>query len=114
MLDIVDYENQIVDLEGKLKKAKNRKEIIVDRIKYVEVTNDTIKDLMLLNQINDTIIRSLEMIGTVKDSIIRNQQLVIQNDTVAIDALKSKIEEYRSIIMQQNKEVISERRKKTF
>lgn len=105
------YSNEIVSLEDQLNKAKNRKNSIVEKIKYVEVTNDTIRDLMLLN---DTIIRNLEMISSVKDSIILKQNLVIQNDQELQDHLKSEIEQRNSQIMQMNRELRTEKKKKIF
>lgn len=114
LLNISDLEDQIVDLEGKYNKAKNRKEILVEKVKYVEVTNDTIENLMLLNQVNDTIIRNLEKLEIVKDSIIQKQKLVIQNNEKTVDLLKDRIDRYNEIITKQNKELISERKKKTF
>ena len=101
-------------MEGKYNKAKNRKEILVEKVKYVEVTNDTIENLMLLNQVNDTIIRNLEKLEIVKDSIIQKQKLVIQNNEKTVDLLKDRIDRYNEIITKQNKELISERKKKTF
>lgn len=111
LLNEVDlYSNEIVSLEDQLNKAKNRKNSIVEKIKYVEVTND----LMLLNQANDTIIRNLEMISSVKDSIILKQNLVIQNDQELQDHLKSEIEQRNSQIMQMNRELRTEKKKKIF
>lgn len=112
LLNEVDlYTNEIVSLEDQLNKAKNHKNSIVEKIKYVEVTNDTIRDLMLLN---DTIIRNLEMISSVKDSIILKQNLVIQNDQELQDHLKSEIEQRNSQIMQMNRELRTEKKKKIF
>lgn len=112
LLNEVDlYSNEIVSLEDQLNKAKNHKNSIVEKIKYVEVTNDTIRDLMLLN---DTIIRNLEMISSVKDSIILKQNLVIQNDQELQDHLKSEIEQRNSQIMQMNRELRTEKKKKIF
>lgn len=108
------YSNEIVSLEDQLNKAKNHKNSIVEKIKYIEVTNDTIRDLMLLNQANDTIIRNLEMISSVKDSIILKQNLVIQNDQELQDHLKSEIEQRNSQIMQMNRELRTEKKKKIF
>ena len=115
LLNEVDYfTDEISSLESQLKKAKIHKETIVERVKYVEVTNDTIRDLMLLNQANDTIIRNLEKISSVKDSIILKQNLVIQNDSELQDHLKSEIEQRNSQIMQMNKELRTEKKKKIF
>lgn len=112
LLNEVDlYTNEIVSLEDQLNKAKNHKNSIVEKIKYIEVTNDTIRDLMLLN---DTIIRNLEMISSVKDSIILKQNLVIQNDQELQDHLKSEIEQRNSQIMQMNRELRTEKKKKIF
>lgn len=114
LLNEVDlYSNEIVSLEDQLNKAKIHKNSIVEKIKYVEVTNDN-RDLILLNQANDTIIRNLEMISSVKDSIILKQNLVIQNDQEIQDHLKSEIEQRNSQIMQMNRELRTEKKKKIF
>lgn len=111
-LDIAGYENQISELETDLEKAKKRKETIVERVKYVEVTNDTIRDLMLLNRQNDTIIGKLESLNFLKDSIISKQNLVISNDEEIIRRFEEDLKEKNRTIQAYNKELIREKRKK--
>lgn len=114
MTDVSNYAREISELEVDLKKAKNRKEKIVERVKYVEVTNDTIADLVLLNQTNDTIIRNLEKISLVKDSIIYNQNQVIRNDEDVIKQMRDELDRRRDQLMQMNKELRVEEKKKMF
>lgn len=114
LLDVSNFEKEIDGLEVELKKAKNRKEKIVERVEYIEVTNDTIADLMLLNRTNDTIIRNLEKISLVKDSIILDQKIVIQNDTDVIQRMRDELDNRRDQLMQMNKELRMEEKKKMF
>lgn len=116
--DIDSFENKVDSLENQVEKAKKIKSKIetkvIESIKYVEVENDTIKDLMLLNAQNDTIIRNLEKIAVVKDSIILAQNKVIQNDNEVQDHLKKMLEARDKRNEQLNKELIKEERRKMF
>lgn len=116
--DINLFENKVDSLETQVEKAKKIKSKIetkvIESIKYVEVENDTIKNLMLLNAQNDTIIRNLDMLVAIKDSVIFKQQLVIQNDNEIQDQLKSMLEVRDKRNEQLNKDLIKENRKKMF
>lgn len=116
--DVVSYESKIDSLENQVENAKKIKSKVetkvIESIKYVEVENDTIKDLMLLNAQNDTIIRGLEMISSVKDSIILAQNKVIQNGDEIQDQLHKIIEKREASLIQMNKELREEKRKKMF
>lgn len=115
LLSVVEvFENQIDSLETVVKKSKKVKEKIVERIEYVEVTNDTIADLMLLNRTNDTIIRNLDMLVAIKDSVILKQNLVIQNDNEIQEHLKEMLEARDKRVQQLNKELRIEEKKKMF
>lgn len=114
LLNVSNFEKEIDGLEVQLKKAKNRKEKLVERVEYIEVTNDTIADLMLLNRTNDTIIRNLEKISLVKDSIILDQKIVIQNDTEVIERMRAELDNRRDQLMQMNRELRMEEKKKMF
>lgn len=116
--DIDSFENKVDSLENQVEKAKKIKSKIetkvIESIKYVEVENDTIKDLMLLNAQNDTIIRNLEKIAVVKDSIILAQNKVIQNDNEVQDHLKKMLEARDKRNEQLNKDLRNEEKKKMF
>lgn len=116
--DVDSFESKIDSLEiqvAKAKKIKSKVETkVIESIKYVEVNNDTIKDLLLLNAQNDTIIRGLEMISSVKDSIILAQNKVIQNGNEIQDQLHKIIEKREASLIQMNKELREEKRKKMF
>ena len=116
--DIDSFENKVDSLENQVQKAKKIKSKIetkvIESIKYVEVENDTIKDLMLLNAQNDTIIRNLEKIAVVKDSIILAQNKVIQNGNEVQEHLKKVMEVANKRNEQLNKELRNEEKKKMF
>lgn len=114
LIDINSFENKVDSLENQVEKAKKIKSKIetkvIESIKYVDVENDTIKDLMLLNAQNDTIIRNLEKISVVKDSIILSQNKVIQNGNEVQEHLKKMLEVRDKRNEQLNKELIKEER----
>ena len=118
LIDIDSFETKVDSLEIQVEKAKKIKSKIetkvIESIKYVEVENDTIKNLMLLNAQNDTIIRNLDMLVSIKDSVILKQNLVIQNDNEIQDHLKSMLEVRDKRNEQLNKDLIKEERKKMF
>lgn len=112
--DVDIFENQIDSLESQIKIAKKRKNRLVETIKYVEVSNDTIKNFVALNAQNDTIIRKFEKLVSLKDSVIFKQNLVIQNDNEVQKHLKEMLEARDKKVQQLNKEIILEKRKKMF
>lgn len=116
--DIGSFENKVDSLETQVQKAKKIKSKIetkvIESIKYVEVENDTIKDLMLLNAQNDTIIRNLEKIAVVKDSIILAQNKVIQNGNEVQEHLKKMLDARDKRNEQLNKDLRNEEKKKMF
>lgn len=116
--DINVFETRANSLEIQIEKAKKIKSKIetkvIESIKYVEVENDTIKNLMLLNAQNDTIIRNLDMLVSIKDSVILKQNLVIQNGNEIQEHLKEMLEARDKRVEQLNKDLIKEERKKMF
>ena len=118
LIDIDSFETKVDSLEIQVEKAKKIKSKIetkvIESIKYVEVENDTIKNLMLLNAQNDTIIRNLDMLVSIKDSVILKQNLVIQNGNEIQEHLKEMLEVRDKRVEQLNKDLIKEERKKMF
>lgn len=116
--DVVSYEGKIDSLENQVENAKKIKSKVetkvIESIKYVEVENDTIKDLLLLNAQNDTIIRNLELISVAKDSIILAQNKVIRNQDEMQNEMQRILENRDARIQQLNKELRAEERKKMF
>lgn len=101
-------------MESQIQIAKKRKNRLVETIKYVEVSNDTIENFVALNAQNDTIIRKFEKLVSLKDSVIFKQNLVIQNDNEVQKHLKEMLEARDKKVQQLNKEIIQEKRKKMF
>lgn len=112
--DVDVFENQIDSLESQIQIAKKRKTKLVETIKYVEVSNDTIENFVALNAQNDTIIRKFEKLVSLKDSVILKQKIIIQNDNEVQKHLKEILESRDKKVQQLNKEIIQERRRKMF
>lgn len=78
--EIDSYESEITELEDRINTLKNRKELIVEKVKYVEPVNDTIKTFIQIDSLNTGIIRDLEKLVAVQSIQIDNYKVVIEND----------------------------------
>lgn len=77
----IDSLNMEIDtLKVDLKSLEKRKNKVVERVKYIQPVNDTIKNFIALERLNQAIIRDFERIVEVKDSIITEYQFIIDND----------------------------------
>ena len=80
LLKVDSLESEVVTLEGNIKILKNRKKEVVEKVKYIEPVNDTIKNFIALDSLNNGIIRDLEKLVAVQSIQIENYKVVIQND----------------------------------
>ena len=63
-----------------MKWPKSRKIKLVEKVKYVEPVNDTIKTFIQIDSLNNGIIRDLEKLVAVQSIQIDNYKVVIEND----------------------------------
>lgn len=113
LLDSID-KNQIKSdsLEMVIASAKKAKIKLVEKVKYIKVENDTIKDLMLLNEENDRIIDGLDSLLEVKNKIILNQKIVIDNYDKMMKDFQVELYAKEVELAKYQKELVGESRKK--
>lgn len=80
LFNVSVLEDSIVGLKIDIEAAKKVKVKLVEKIKYVEPVNDTIKTFIALDSLNNGIIRDLEKLVAVQSIQIENYKVVIQND----------------------------------
>lgn len=113
LLDIIGKDKTKSDsLENVIASAKKAKIKLVERVKYIKVENDTIKNLMLLNEENDHIIDGLDSLLEVKNKIILNQKIVIDNFDQMKKDFQSELYAKEVEIAKYQKELVNESRKK--
>lgn len=98
-----------------LMKVKNKPIFkLVETIKYVDTSNDTIQALMAVNEVNNAIIGEYEELMPIKDSIINSQAKIILNDKEIQNQLELAIKDKDLIIKDYNDRLIKEKNKKIF
>lgn len=80
LFNVSVLEDSIVGLKIDIEAAKKVKVKLVEKVKYVEPVNDTIKTFIALDSLNNGIIRDLEKLVAVQSIQIENYKVVIQND----------------------------------
>ena len=80
LLNVSVLEDSIVGLKIDIEAAKKQKIKLVERVKYIEPVNDTIKTFIALDSLNNGIIRDLEKLVAVQSIQIENYKVVIEND----------------------------------
>ena len=106
------YAHKADSLENEVIKAKKTKIKLVEKVKYIKPSNDTLQDLIALNEVNDTIIRGLEAIIVEKDSIIWKYNLVTQNDRIIIKGLEDMLAERNKQLEAYSKEILKQKNEK--
>ena len=108
MLAVTASIKEIADVRA----AKKTKIKLVEKVKYIKPSNDTLQDLIALNEVNDTIIRGLEAIIVEKDSIIWKYNLVTQNDRIIIKGLEDMLAERNKQLEAYSKEILKQKNEK--
>lgn len=80
LFNVSVLEDSIVGLKIDIEAAKKVKTKLVEKVKYVEPINDTIKTFITLDSLNNGIIRDLEKLVAVQSIQIENYKVVIRND----------------------------------
>lgn len=80
LLNVSVLEDSVATLKIDIEAAQKAKIKLVEKVKYVEPTNDTIATFIALDSLNNGIIRDLEKLVAVQSIQIENYKVVIQND----------------------------------
>ena len=78
--EVAVLEDSVATLKIDIEVAKKQKIKLVEKVKYVEPVNDTIKNFIALDSLNNGIIRDLEKLVAVQSIQIDNYKVVIEND----------------------------------
>lgn len=78
--EVAVLEDSVATLKIDIEVAKKRKIQLVEKVKYVEPVNDTIKTFIQIDSLNTGIIRDLEKLVAVQSIQIDNYKVVIEND----------------------------------
>ena len=78
--EVAVLDDSVTTLKIDIEVAKKQKIKLVEKVKYVEPVNDTIKTFIALDSLNDDIIRDLEKLVAVQSIQIENYKVVIEND----------------------------------
>lgn len=73
-------EDSVATLKIDIEVAKKQKIKLVEKVKYIEPVNDTIKTFIALDSVNNGIIRDLEKLVEIQSIQIDNYKVVIEND----------------------------------
>lgn len=78
--EVAVLEDSVATLKIDIEVAKKQKIKLVEKVKYVEPVNDTIKTFIQIDSLNNGIIRDLEKLVAVQSIQIDNYKVVIEND----------------------------------
>lgn len=78
--EVAVLEDSVATLKIDVEAAKKVKIKLVEKVKYIEPVNDTIKTFIALDSLNNGIIRDLEKLVAVQSIQIDNYKVVIEND----------------------------------
>lgn len=111
----IDSLNMEIDtLKVDLNSLKKRKNKVIERVKYIQPVNDTIKNFIELERLNQAIIRDFERIVEVKDSIITEYQFIIDNDLRIKEKLDQSLKQKDEQIKAYNRDLKKAKNQKVF